>query len=74
MAIGDKAAAKGLTVFAGTQDRRKGYENDNIRGDDIADVIDAVAGKLDKSAIIVQNATPTGAAFALGTVWVKSAT
>ena len=39
MANGDDAAAAGLTVFSGTQDRRQGYDNDNIRGDDIAHVI-----------------------------------
>jgi hypothetical protein len=43
MAIGDKAAAKGLAVYTDAQDRRKGWENDNQRGDDIADVIDRVA-------------------------------
>lgn len=36
MANGDLAASAGLTVFPDTQDRRKGYDNDNIRGDDIA--------------------------------------
>lgn len=36
MANGDKAASAGLAVFAGTQDRRQGYDNDNIRGDELA--------------------------------------
>lgn len=36
MAIGDLAASAGLAVFAGTQDRRLGYQNDNQRGDEIA--------------------------------------
>lgn len=42
MANGDEAAAKGLAVFAGTQDRRKGYDNDNIRGDEIARLMDRI--------------------------------
>ncbi len=36
MAIGDAAAAAGLAVFPASQDLRKGYENDNIRGDELA--------------------------------------
>lgn len=36
MAIGDLARQLGLKVFASTQDRRLGYENDNQRGDEIA--------------------------------------
>lgn len=36
MAIGDLAASAGLAVFAGTQDRRLGYQNDNQRGDELA--------------------------------------
>jgi len=36
MANGDLAASAGLQVFAGTQDRRQGYDNDNIRGDELA--------------------------------------
>lgn len=35
MATGDVAAAAGLTVFAGTQDIRLGYNNDNVRGDEL---------------------------------------
>jgi hypothetical protein len=47
MANGDKAAAAGLAVFAGTQDRREGYDNDNVRGDEIADVMARIpAGKM----------------------------
>jgi len=42
MANGDLAAAKGLAVFPGTQDRREGYDNDNIRGDEIAVLMDKV--------------------------------
>lgn len=36
MPIGDDAAAAGLAVFPETQDLRKGYQNDNQRGDEIA--------------------------------------
>lgn len=36
MAIGDAAAAAGLTTYASTQDRRLGYENDNRNADYIA--------------------------------------
>lgn len=37
MAIGDMADAAGLEVFDETQDRRLGYQNDNVRGDELAD-------------------------------------
>jgi hypothetical protein len=36
MANGDAAAAAGLATFAPTQDIRLGYDNDNIRGDELA--------------------------------------
>jgi hypothetical protein len=36
MANGDAAAAAGLTVFLSTQDLRLGYDNDNVRGDELA--------------------------------------
>lgn len=83
MAIGDKAAAKGLQVFAGTQDRRKGYENDNQRGDELADEIDARTAadtteknariaadalKVDKDLFKVQKADP---GHLEGRVWVS---
>ncbi|MBD8077700.1 tail fiber domain-containing protein [Cellulosimicrobium arenosum] len=35
MANGDAASAAGLAVFASTQDARQGYDNDNIRGDEL---------------------------------------
>lgn len=35
MATGDVAAAAGLTVFVGTQDIKLGYNNDNVRGDEL---------------------------------------
>ena len=36
MATGDAAAAAGLAVFPPTQDLRLGYDNDNKRGDELA--------------------------------------
>lgn len=69
MAIGDKAAAKGLTVFPSTQNHGLGYQNDNQRGDDIADVYDFIARK-----VTVQNATPSGTGHQIGDFWIKSAT
>lgn len=48
MANGDKAAAAGLAVFPGTQDRRQGYDNDNIRGDELAEHMTAGTHPADK--------------------------
>lgn len=71
MAIGDAAAAKGLTVYAATQAHNLGYQNDNQRGDDIAAEIDARTAadalKLDASKIKVSN-TPMTAGTADGTL------
>jgi hypothetical protein len=39
MATGDKAAAAGLKTYTSAQDRRLGFDNDNQRGDEIADVM-----------------------------------
>lgn len=39
MANGDAAAAAGLAVFPPTQDHGQGYDNDNIRGDELAEHI-----------------------------------
>jgi hypothetical protein len=50
MANGDAAAAAGLAVFASTQDIREGYDNDNIRGDELAQHL--TAGTHPASAII----------------------
>lgn len=36
MANGDGAAAAGLAVFSGVQDHALGYDNDNVRGDELA--------------------------------------
>jgi hypothetical protein len=46
MAIGDAAAAAGLIVYPGTQDARLGYQNDNQRGDDIANLGTAVRSEM----------------------------
>jgi hypothetical protein len=50
MANGDAAAAAGLAVFASTQDIRQGYDNDNIRGDELAQHL--TAGTHPASAIV----------------------
>lgn len=76
MAIGDKAAAKGLAVYASTQAHSLGYENDNKRGDELADEITRAqaaeaalsTGKFDKSKIIISTSTPT---VVTGGVWLK---
>ena len=72
MAIGDKASAKGLQVFPQTQDLRLGYQNDNQRGDDIADEIDdRIAGDalaFPAAKIIIQEAEPT---VVSGGLWFK---
>lgn len=79
MAIGDKAAAKGLAVYASSQAHSLGYQNDNQRGDDIADEIDArataVALKVDKSNILIQATAPANVAGTgySGRIWIKKA-
>jgi len=60
MAIGDDAAAAGLAVYAATQDLRKGYENDNQRGDEIAHEI------TNRAAAITAATTALNAAIAAG--------
>jgi len=50
MANGDAAAAAGLATFASTQDIRQGYDNDNIRGDELAQHL--TAGTHPASAIV----------------------
>jgi hypothetical protein len=69
MAIGDIGAAHGLVIYAGTQDRRLGYQNDNQRADDIGTLMDAVALKLDASKLKVQQSDP--GAVPDGTVWIS---
>lgn len=72
MAVGDKAAAKGLVVYAATQDLKQGYNNDNQRGDELADEMTARAAadalKLDASKIIISTTTP---AVVNGALWFK---
>jgi hypothetical protein len=68
MATGDLAASKGLKVFAATQDRRLGYDNDNQRGDDVAAVM-IRADKLESSAknpTVVQEAAVNGGSIGIG--------
>lgn len=75
MAIGDAAAAAGLSTFAATQDKRLGYQNDNMRGDELAAEIAAraalagtVATKFPSNKIIISATTPTVVA---GAIWFK---
>lgn len=73
MANGDKAFAKGLLVVPESKDLREGYDDINVRGDELADEIDdrtaadaanAVAFaaadllKVDKASIIIQATAP----------------
>ena len=70
MAVGDKAAAKGLATYPNTQQHSLGSNNDNQRGDELADEIDArVAAdllKLDKSKIRVTATAMTSLTAAVG--------
>lgn len=72
MAIGDKAAAKGLHLVQETDDHAIGYQDINVRGDELADEIDArIAGdalKLDASKLIISATTP---AVVNGALWAK---
>jgi hypothetical protein len=72
MAIGDKASAKGLVVYPATQSHSKGNENDNQRGDDIADEIDArTTADNDlraRTPVIKIQSTPLTTADAVGTL------
>jgi hypothetical protein len=72
MAIGDKAAAKGMHVVAETDDHAIGYEDINRVADAVADEIDAraaaVATKLDASKLIISSSTP---AVVNGAIWAK---
>lgn len=72
MAIGDKAAAKGLQVWPDTQAHSNGFQNDNQRGDELADEIDArIAG--DALAFLKSNViiSPTTPAVVNGAIWLK---
>lgn len=72
MAVGDKAAAKGLVVYPDTQAHSNGYQNDNQRGDELADEITArVAGDalaFPASKVIIATTTP---AVVNGAIWLK---
>lgn len=66
MAHGDEAAAAGLAVFAPIQDLREGYENDNIRGDELARHItngthpaSKITGTITAAQIATNAVTPT---------------
>lgn len=71
MANGDAAAAAGLATFPASQDLREGYDNDNIRGDELAavkgDLTAGLATKLDTAKIRVTE-TPMTAGTPLGTL------
>lgn len=78
MATGDLAASAGLSVFPGTQDARLGYDNDNVRGDEIADHIlngghdwSKITGKPAKfpPAITVSDSAPSGGVD--GDIWLE---
>lgn len=63
MAIGDKAAAKGLPVVAPTGKVNLGYQNINAVADAVADEIDRIR---------VQQADPAASATVPdGTVWIS---
>lgn len=86
MANGDKAFAKGLHVVPESKDLREGYDDINVRGDEIADEIDArtagdnastaaIALKLDKANILIQATAPAnipGTGYS-GRIWIKKA-
>lgn len=62
MAIGDKAAAKGMELVAGSDELNEGNDEINLTRDYIADEIDARsagdAAKLDAAKIIIAATTP----------------
>lgn len=72
MANGDAAAAKGLHTVEATDDVKVGYDDINIRGDELAAEIDArtagdaLAFPADK--VIISTATP---AVVNGGIWLK---
>lgn len=72
MAIGDKAAAKGMHVVAETDDHAIGYEDINRVADALADEIDARtagdAASFPASKVIISASTP---AVVNGALWVK---
>lgn len=76
MAAGDDAAAAGLTVFPSSQNHQLGYQNDNVRGDDIAHEITrakAAEGALvPKTAFLVSATEPTHTGRTVGDIWFKT--
>jgi hypothetical protein len=76
MAVGDAAAAAGLTTWSSTSDPRLGYQYDNQRGDDIANEMTARANgdaaSVQKTMFVVQpSATALPSSPAVGTVVVQ---
>ena len=75
MANGEAAAAKGLAVFAPIQDHAQGYDNDNIRGDELAAEIDARlagdAASFPASKVIISSTEPP---VVNGAIWLKPVT
>jgi len=72
MANGDAAAAKGLHTVEATDDVKVGYDDINIRGDELAAEIDArIAGDalaFPASKVIISVSTPT---VVNGAIWLK---
>lgn len=72
MANGDAAAAKGLHVVEQTDDVKIGYDDINIRGDELAAEIDArIAGDANafpSSKVFITATTP---AVVNGAIWFK---
>jgi hypothetical protein len=66
VANGDKAAALGWTVVAGTDDRRVGYDDINYAMDRTAE---QATGKIDKTTILIQQTDPGNVPD--GTVWIS---
>jgi hypothetical protein len=72
MANGDAAAAKGLHTVEATDDVKVGYDDINIRGDELAAEIDARTAadalKFDAAKVIISTSTPT---VVNGAIWLK---
>jgi hypothetical protein len=62
MAIGDKARAAGLADFPSSQDRRLGWQNDMVRGDELADAMTRIKTLEDRGKV----GPWTAVAFATG--------
>jgi hypothetical protein len=72
MANGDAAAAKGLHTVEASDDVRIGYDDINIRGDELAAEIDARAAgdalAFPAENVIISTSTP---AVVNGAIWLK---